>query len=111
MHLADTFTPEGSACFRARFERLVAQVAQLPVAAHPAAPALLADLWALMLPAARSGLPDQALKEAVQKVLYAALRRSTVPARAEAPAPTAFLFTPPAEFAPPLPPADPTAWT
>lgn len=111
MHLADTFTPEGSVRFHARFERLVTQVAQLPVAVHPAAPALLADLWALVLPAARSGLLAPALKEEVQKVLYTALRRSTVPTRVEAPTPTAFSFTPPAEYAPLPTGADLAAWT
>ncbi|MFD1466602.1 hypothetical protein ACFQ48_00080 [Hymenobacter caeli] len=111
LHLADTFTYGGGSRLHERFSHLLEQVEQLPAAAHPTAPALLAALRALALEAALDELPAPQLKQALEKALYTALRRCTSPARPGAAAPTAFSFTPPAEYAPSISAADHAAWT
>lgn len=108
LHLDDTATLEGIAGLHTRLGSLVDKVAQLPVAAHPTAPALLAALRPLAQLAAGAVLPAPELKQELEKQLYLALRRVLAPGSLAVAPPPAFAH--PAEFATRLAPADQAAW-
>ncbi|AMJ66058.1 hypothetical protein [Hymenobacter sp. PAMC 26628] len=112
VHLADAWAPNGEAHVRALVHLVLGQASQLPGAAHPNAPALLAALHVLARRAAQGPVPAApVLKQELAAVLYTALRRSTAANGAPAAAPQAFAFSPPPEFAPRPSAADFVNWT